>query len=605
MALSPAMKANRRAWRMRAMSASGEPTILLSNRSIAENAANGTDIGVLSVANGRGTYVFTITSDPDNVFTIDTDDLDKDGTLDYETATTHLVTIQADNSIDDPITKTFTINVIDIDEIAPTIQSLSPADDATGVAVASNLVATFSEPVQFGTGNITLFDSDDDTIEAFDVATEVGTGNGQVSIAGAVLTINPTASMEGSKGHYVQIAATAIDDLAGNSFAGIANKTTWSFTTADAVAPTVSSYSPADNATGVAIDATLVATFNETVTLGASGVITLKLTSDDSTIDSWDVAIDGGSGAGQVEVLSDDELTLHLTTDLDPSEEYYVIWDAGVVKDASNNNVAALSSTTTWSFTTTSGTSSEAQQFFDRITDPGATRKGYLETLIDGLVTDGIWTKLDALWMFAQDISGNALINLKSASFNATLVNAPTFTADQGYAGNGSSSYVRSNFVPSTAGGNYTQNSASGGIYIRTSRATSNAYCDMGHRSGNRFTIIPRWSDGHNYSTVNAGAESDLTAANAQGFHALSRTSNTEFLGYRNGTLVDTETSGSAALSTIEIFICAGNNAGSAADFSTDQIAAAFLGGGLDGTEVGNLSSRINAYMTSLGTNVY
>lgn len=117
-------------------------------------------------------------------------------------------------------------------------------------------------------------------------------------------------------------------------------------------APTVSSFSPADNATDVAIDATLVVTFSENVVLGASGTITLKLTSDDSTIDSWDVSADEGSGAGQCEITNSDELTLHLTTDLTNELEYYVVWDEGVVEDGAGNPVAALSVTTTWSFTT-------------------------------------------------------------------------------------------------------------------------------------------------------------------------------------------------------------------------------------------------------------
>src|SRR5207344_1611431 len=62
----------------------------------------------------------------------------------------------------------------------------------------------------------------------------------------------------------------------------------------------------------------------------------------------------GGSTAGKVEVVSSTQLTMHLTTSLANSIEYYVIWDAGVVKDAASNPVAALSVTTTWSFTTAS-----------------------------------------------------------------------------------------------------------------------------------------------------------------------------------------------------------------------------------------------------------
>jgi len=119
----------------------------------------------------------------------------------------------------------------------------------------------------------------------------------------------------------------------------------------DVTAPVVITFSPVDNATSVALDATLTATMSETVVLGATGIITLKKTSDDSTIDFWDVALDEGSGVGQVEVLTSTALTMHLSASLTDSIEYYVIWDAGVVEDLSANPIAAQASTTYWSFT--------------------------------------------------------------------------------------------------------------------------------------------------------------------------------------------------------------------------------------------------------------
>ncbi len=65
-----------------------------------------------------------------------------------------------------------------------------------------------------------------------------------MSVSGAVLTINPTADLLAGKSYALQIAATAIDDLAGNSFAGILNDSTWAFTT-EAPPPAVTLY--ADN----------------------------------------------------------------------------------------------------------------------------------------------------------------------------------------------------------------------------------------------------------------------------------------------------------------------------------------------------------------------
>ena len=161
--------------------------------------------------------------------------------------------------------------------------SSSPADNATGVAAGANIVLTFNENVVAGSGNITLKkSSDNSTVQAMPV------GGGNVSISGNTVTINPSADLQSSEGYYLDIAASALDDASGNSYGGINNSTTLNFTAADVAGPTLSSSSPADNATGVAADANIVLTFNENVVAG-SGNITLKKSSDNSTVEAMAV----------------------------------------------------------------------------------------------------------------------------------------------------------------------------------------------------------------------------------------------------------------------------------------------------------------------------
>ncbi len=116
----------------------------------------------------------------------------------------------------------------------PTLGTLSPADNATGVAVGANLVVTFNEAIALGTGNITIRNLSDGTQTSIAV-----TDATQVSISGPVLTINPTENLLGNKSYAIQIAATAIKDLANNSFAGIANDTTWNFASVAADTPPI------------------------------------------------------------------------------------------------------------------------------------------------------------------------------------------------------------------------------------------------------------------------------------------------------------------------------------------------------------------------------
>ena len=50
-------------------------------------------------------------------------------------------------------------------------------------------------------------------------------------MAGAVLTIHPTAGLAAITNYAIRIDTAAIKDLANNPFAGIADDTTWNFTT--------------------------------------------------------------------------------------------------------------------------------------------------------------------------------------------------------------------------------------------------------------------------------------------------------------------------------------------------------------------------------------
>ena len=85
----------------------------------------------------------------------------------------------------------------------------------------------------------------------------------------------------------------------------------------DSTAPTVSTLSPLDNAIDIAIDSNLVLTFSEAVDV-ESGNITLKKTSDDSTVEAIDVT--GGLVTGTGTTI----ITVNPTADLSNSTAYYV-----------------------------------------------------------------------------------------------------------------------------------------------------------------------------------------------------------------------------------------------------------------------------------------
>lgn len=115
----------------------------------------------------------------------------------------------------------------DVDVDNPTLFTLSPTDESTDIALSSDLIITFSEDVDVESGDIVIYKSSDDSeFETIDVTSGQVTGTGTDTI-----TINPSSDFSGGTEYYVQIDATAFDDTAGNSFAGISSETTWNFTT--------------------------------------------------------------------------------------------------------------------------------------------------------------------------------------------------------------------------------------------------------------------------------------------------------------------------------------------------------------------------------------
>tara|TARA_X000000950_G_scaffold107229_1_gene135112 strand:+ start:266 stop:2707 length:2442 start_codon:yes stop_codon:yes gene_type:complete len=113
------------------------------------------------------------------------------------------------------------------DSTNPTLSSSTPTDNATDVAIDSNIVLNFSESVDVESGNITIKKtSDNSVIETIDITSSNVTGTGSSQI-----TINPSNNLDKGVEYYILIAATAFDDSAGNSYAGVSSTTALSFTT--------------------------------------------------------------------------------------------------------------------------------------------------------------------------------------------------------------------------------------------------------------------------------------------------------------------------------------------------------------------------------------
>jgi hypothetical protein len=138
-----------------------------------------------------------------------------------------------------------------VDRVKPTVANFSPTDGAIGVPVGSNIVATFSEAIQRGTGRIELREGSTTgrVVESFDAATST-----RLRITDRILTIDPTVNLANNTQYYVTFANGSIRDLAGNTYDGTS---TYDFRTAPQVAdgpgnPVLVSATPSQGGTGIA-----------------------------------------------------------------------------------------------------------------------------------------------------------------------------------------------------------------------------------------------------------------------------------------------------------------------------------------------------------------
>ena len=230
---------------------------------------------------------------------------------------------------------TFTVT----DSADPILSSSSPADEATAIAVDSNIVLTFNEAVDADSGNIIIVKSSDgSTVEAIDVTGSQVSGSGSTEI-----TINPSVTLDEQTAYHLTIDETAFDDSSSNSYAGISDATTINFTTADGTAPTII-FNPADGDTGVGRDSNINIEFNEAVANTNTSEIT------NSNIASLITLKDSNLNGSDLEFTATIDTDKKIIT-IDPNNNFSlgqtVYVSISAVEDASANETSLSSSTFT------------------------------------------------------------------------------------------------------------------------------------------------------------------------------------------------------------------------------------------------------------------
>jgi Ca2+-binding RTX toxin-like protein len=162
---------------------------------------------------------------------------------------------------------------IAIDTQAPVIASFLPENSATKVGVASDIVLTFSEKIQKGTGTIVLKTSAGVPVATYDFAK-----SNYLTLTDTTLTINPTSNLSFDTSYKIEIASGALKDLFGN---GLADTSTYSFITVSSIIGTAAAEilngtASEDNILGYAGNDTITGGLGSDVIDGGTGIDTVK-----------------------------------------------------------------------------------------------------------------------------------------------------------------------------------------------------------------------------------------------------------------------------------------------------------------------------------------
>ncbi len=245
-------------------------------------------------------------------------------------AGTYSIRVQVSDG-DATFEKAFTITVTD--DVTPTVSSVVPTDNTTGVSVADAIQITFDENIQLGsTGTIVLYDITGGGANS--VTIDVANHSSQLSISGQVLTIDPSSNLLATNQYAVQFTAGALKDSANNGVAAINSTTSFNFTTGtvDTTAPTVAIVDIIDptqpNAGTVSIN------FSEQVT--GVDISDFTLTKDGSAVTLTGLTV-GGSGSAY---------TLDLSTITATAGTYVLTLNTSNITDTSGNALSAGDSET-------------------------------------------------------------------------------------------------------------------------------------------------------------------------------------------------------------------------------------------------------------------
>lgn len=242
------------------------------------------------------------------------------------------------------------------------------------------------------------------------------------------------------------------------------------------------------------------------------------------------------------------------------------------------------------------GYSADALAYFARMSvQPDAVRKKLIDTTISALKVAGTWSKRSGIYLIAAHDAQSGRLNLKSDTFNLSVIGSPSWTVDRGYQGDGTGAYLDTGYNLASGGGLYQQTSANVAAWSLTSAISAGSLIGA-FVGGTGVNINQRGTSDAYTARVNGASAIGTTNTDGSGYYSANR-SGTAVRSGKNGVAIVLGTQAADALvnMTLRILTASGTS------FRADRVAFAAFGGSFTEAEEAAEYAAIRTYLQALG----
>lgn len=246
-------------------------------------------------------------------------------------------------------------------------------------------------------------------------------------------------------------------------------------------------------------------------------------------------------------------------------------------------------------------TCSQSTTFIARTTGLTANRKIAYDGLICGLVTDGVWSKLDLLYIYAAPNQTTALLNLPNATYAGTNASGLVFTVDRGFTGSvNADQWIGTGFNAATAiSPQFQQDSAHMSAW-NLNNVAADATIIGPSTYNTSFSLHAKYIDNNAYFRLNDNAPSadGIAMADPRGHLLANRSSSTARQAYQNAASLASYSLTSGGYPDNHQVVALGTSFASPQVWQSPMIS---LGASLTSGQVTSFYNRLRTFMTAVG----